>query len=704
MTKLSEEKRKRVEIPFHGADLSIETGWIAKQAHGSAIVRHGDTIVMATVCGADARPDQSFFPLTVEYRERTYAAGKIPGGFIKREGRPSEGEILVCRLIDRPIRPLFPEGYMDEVQLIVSVLSADENHNPDMLAITAASAALNLSHIPFLEPIAGVRVGRVDGNLVINPSNEQQAKSDINMVVAATKEAIVMVEGGAEFAPESEVLDALYFGHDAIKQLIELQEQLAQQVGVEKSEFVAPEKDAELVAKVEQIVADRLVEAFNIKGKHERHDAVDAIHDDVMTQLEEQYGEEFPAKVTEIKNLLEELDKKTVRSKVIRERIRIDGRQLNEVRPIECEVGLIPRAHGSALFTRGETQGIITTTVGTGTDAQRVESLQGGQTEKQFMLHYNFPPFCTGEVKMLRGTGRREVGHGALAERALLPVVPKGKDFPYVLRIVSDITESNGSSSMASVCGGSLSMMDAGIKTKAPVSGVAMGLIKEGDDVAVLTDILGDEDHFGDMDFKVCGTEEGITALQMDIKCTGLSRETMSQALEQAREARVHILEEMAKAISIPRESLSKYAPLIQTMKINPDKIRDVIGSGGKTIRSIVESTGVKIDIEDDGTVLIASPDQDAAARAIAIIEGLTAEAEVGKVYAGVVKRVVDFGAFVEILPNVEGLVHISQLEHRRVENVSDVVREGDEVKVRVLDIDRQGRIRLSRKEALDED
>lgn len=701
---LSLKLRKVVEMPFHDGVISIESGWMAKQAHGAVLVRHGDTVVQATVCCSSARPDQDFFPLTVEYREKAYAAGRVPGGFIKREGRPSESEILTSRLIDRPIRPLFPDGYMDELQLIVTVLSVDETHNADNLAILAASAALHISQIPFLGPIAGVRVGRIDGKLVINPNNEQMLKSDLNFVVAGTKDALVMVEGGAQFVPESEVLDALYFGHGEIKKLISLQESLREVVGQPKIEFVSKEPDAEIMALVSGVATTtRLGTILSIKQKAERRQGLSELRAEMLEKLKDKVGDAYKEKEREAINILEAMAEKYVRVRTVKERIRIDGRALDEVRRIECEVGVIPRTHGSALFTRGETQALVTTTVGTAADAQRVDSLQE-QADKQFMLHYNFPPFCTGEVKMMRGTGRREVGHGALAERALLPVVPSGKDFPYVLRIVSDIMESNGSSSMASVCGGSLSLMDAGIKIKSPVGGVAMGLIKEGDDVAVLTDILGDEDHFGDMDFKVCGTDSGITALQMDIKCSGLSRETMEQALSQAKVARLHILGEMKQALSNARDKLSQYAPVIRIISINPSKIRDVIGSGGKTIRSIIEATGVKIDIEDDGTVCIASADQSAANRAIEIINGLVAEAEIGKVYNGVVKRVVDFGAFVEILPNIEGLVHISQLDFGRVQNVTDIVREGDEIPVRVMDIDRQGRIRLSRKEALSDE
>jgi len=698
MSKKSSELKVTETLPFHGSEISIEGGWIAKQAGGSVIVRQGDTMILVTVCTADAREGQSFFPLTVEYQEKAYAAGKIPGGFFKREGRPAEQEILVCRLIDRPIRPLFPEGYLDEVQVICTVLSADGVHHPDVLSICGASAALHLSPIPFLGPIAAVRVGRIDGKLVINPTKEQIASSEMDFVVAGTKEAIVMVEGGAKIVPETEVLEALFFGHKELQQLIAMQERLREKLGKPKIEFVAPEADAAIEARVKQIVGNRLEEVFSIREKAARRDAMDAVSADVKTAL----TAEFPEREGEGMKIYHDLEYSVSRQKLVRTKTRIDGRGLADVRPIECEVGFIPRAHGSALFTRGETQAIVTATLGTSQDAQRIDTLMD-QSEKTFLLHYNFPPYSTGEVKMLRGTGRREQGHGALAERALRPLIPSQKEFPYVVRIVSDITESNGSSSMASVCGGSLALMDAGVKIPELVGGVAMGLIKEGDDVAVLTDILGDEDHFGDMDFKICGTKSGVTAVQMDIKCTGLSRETMGQALEQARQARLHILGVMEQTLSKPREEMSKYAPTIKTIKINPDKIRDVIGPGGKTIRSITETTGVKIDISDDGSVNIASADQEASKRAIEIIMGLTEEAEIGKIYQGVVKRIMDFGAFVEILPGTEGLVHISQLAHERVNQVSDILKEGDEVQVRVLDIDKQGRIRLSRKEALEQ-
>lgn len=696
---LSKEARVIVDTSFQGNKISFESGWIAKQAGGAVIVRQGETMVLVAVCRSDARPDQDFFPLTVEYQEKSYAAGKIPGGFLRREGRPAEQEVLSARLIDRPIRPLFPEGYMDEIQVICTVLSADGINSPDVLAICGASAALHISDIPFLGPVAGVRVGRVNGKLLANPSYADLELSDVDFVVVGSKEAIVMVEGGAAGLPESEVLEALFFGHQALQELLSAQEDLRHRVGKEKLTFVPPAKNETLVARVHELTSGRLEEALHIVTKQERQVA---LHD-LRAKIVEELSAEFPEMERQIKHEIHERMSELVRGRILREKTRIDNRGLSEVRPIECELGIIPRAHGSALFTRGETQALVTTTLGSGMDAQRIDALTG-QTEKVFMLHYNFPPYSTGEVKNLRGTGRREVGHGALAERALKNILPSNGDFPYVLRIVSEITESNGSSSMATVCGGTLSMMDAGIKIKNPVAGVAMGLIKEGDQVAVLTDILGDEDHLGDMDFKVCGTRDGVTALQMDIKCSGLNREIMGRALEQARTARLHILEVMLKTLAAPRESMSPYAPTMEVLKINPDKIRDVIGPGGKMIRSITEETGAKIDIEDDGTVKVFACDREASNRAMEIIKGLTEEAEIGKVYSGMVKRITDFGAFVEILPGVDGLLHVSQIaSNKRIQDVSDVMCEGDEVTVKVLDIDRQGRVRLSQK-ALQED
>ncbi|MBL7661560.1 polyribonucleotide nucleotidyltransferase [bacterium] len=692
---LSTQLKKTVTLPFHGSEISFETGWVAKQAGGAVIVRAGETMVLVTVCRADAKPDQSFFPLTVEYQEKAYAAGKIPGGFFRREAKPSEGEILTCRLIDRPIRPLFPDGYYDEIQVICTVLSADGINSPDVLAICGASAALHISDIPFQGPIAGVRVGRLGGQFVINPSREDLARSDMDFIVAGTKDAIVMVEGAAQFVPEKDVVDALFFGHEEIKKLCALQEELRKQAGKAKMEVKLVTVPAEITARVKTLAYDQLKQALAILSKAERRDALSATTSSTLETLKL----EFPEGERMIKNELERFAGEIMRNRVLDEKVRMDGRKFADIRPIECEVAVIPRAHGSALFTRGETQGFVTTTLGSSTDAQKIDGLTE-TAEKTFMLHYNFPPFSTGEVKNIRGTGRREIGHGVLAERALRAVVPQDKDFPFVIRIVSDITESNGSSSMATVCGGSMSLMDAGVKIKDPVAGVAMGLIKEGTRVAVLSDILGDEDHLGDMDFKVCGTKDGITALQMDIKCDGLDRNIMTTALDQACAGRLHILGEMAKAITKPREAMSQYAPQVEIMKIKPDKIREVIGPGGKMIKSIVEETGVKIDVSDDGTVKIFSTDRVQSMRAKEIILGIVEEAEVGKLYTGVVKRITDFGAFIEILPGVDGLLHISQIAAEgRVNQVTDVMREGEEVQVKVVEIDRQGRVRLSQKE-----
>ena len=694
----SSEAKKKVLMEFHGEQLTLESGWLAKQANGAVLATYGETMLLATVCNGPSREGTDFFPLVVEYQEKAYAAGYIPGGFFKREGRPATPEILVCRLIDRPIRPLFPDGYYEEVQIIVYVLSADGKKPTDTLAMLAASAALHISDLPFQGPIGAVRVGRVDGKFVINLAPADQAKSDIDLVLAAKQDAVVMVEGGANVVPEKEIVDALYFGHEEIKKLIKLQEDLRVLVGKEKVEFVAPQPDTELVSKIDSIVGTRIADAINtITEKAARREKIKAVQEEVITGLAEAY----PERTAEIKNLIHEIENKACRDKTLKQKVRLDGRKPNEVRPIECEVSKLPRVHGSSLFTRGQTQALVAVTLGTSIDAQMIENLQG-KSDKTFMLHYNFPPFCTGEAKMLRATGRREIGHGALAERALERVMPSGKEFPYVARVVSEVLESNGSSSMASVCGGSMALMDAGVPIKDAVAGVAMGLITDGKDTVVLTDILGDEDHFGDMDFKVCGTKDGITALQMDIKCDGLTRETLEQALTQAKEGRLHILSCMQQAISSTRGEMSKYAPRITTIKINPDKIREVIGPGGKVIQSITKETGVKIDIQDDGTVSIASNDAESTEKALKIIKGITEEAEIGKIYNGVVKRLADFGAFVEILPGTDGLVHISQLSNERVNDVSDVVSEGDEVKVKVIDIDRQGRIRLSMKEAVE--
>jgi polyribonucleotide nucleotidyltransferase len=689
--------QQKVEADFHGRRLSIETGRVAKQAGGAVLVQLGETVVLVTATASRMpREGIDFFPLTCDYVEKTFAAGKIPGGFFKREGRQAEKEILTSRLIDRPTRPMFPKGFRCETQVIATVLSHDRENDPDMVSILGASAALSLSDIPWNGPIAAVRVGRVGGSLVINPTTTQLADSDLNLIVAASREAIVMVEGGARMLPEAQLLEALFAAHDAAQPLIDMQEELVRQAGKPKRQVEPPALDAALEAAVQEYALPKLRAALAKPVKQERYAALDETHDEAQVTL----GGDDPARQKLVGELVDKVKKQVVREAIIREGRRVDGRGLTDVRPISCEVEVLPRTHGSALFTRGETQALVVTTLGTSSDEQKIDALIG-EHYKKFMLHYNFPPFSTGETKFLRGPGRREIGHGALAERALLPVLPDEADFPYTIRIVSEVLESNGSSSMATVCGGSLSLMQAGVPVKAAVAGVAMGLIKEGEEVRVLSDILGDEDHLGDMDFKVAGTRDGVTAVQMDIKIGGVTRAIMQQALEQARAARLHILGKMDEALPAARPELSTYAPRIVTLRIKTDRIRDLIGPGGKTIRGIVEETGCKIDVEDDGTVLVASSDGTSMQRAIDRIRGLTAEAEVGKIYRGTVRRVVDFGAFVEIMPGTDGLVHISQLANERVRQVSDVVREGDVIDVKVLEVDKSGKIRLSRKEAL---
>lgn len=697
---------KVVERIINGKKISIESGRIAKQAAGSAVVRCGDTMVLVTACsGADK--DGDFFPLTIDYVEKTYAGGKIPGGFFKREGKLSERETLVSRLIDRPCRPLFPEGYSKEVQVVATVMSSDGENDADVLAVCGASAALTISELPFQGPIAAVRVGRVKGKLIVNPTVSELRDSELNFVVAGTRDAIVMVEGGAQEVPESEVLEALFFAHKEMQSLIDMQVELQKEIGKAKSEFKPKERDEAFVKSVEAWLKPKMDKAVRVKEKLTRRDEI--------SKLKESMGQEFvPATLQEsdpkkaasraavLSKVFEDTMYHAVRGMAFKEKVRIDGRDFKTVRPISIELNVLPRTHGSALFTRGETQAIVVTTLGTKEEAQRLDSLLG-ESSKTFMLHYNFPPFSVGETKPMRGPGRREIGHGALAERAVKVMMPSESAFPYVVRVVSEVTESNGSSSMATVCGSSLALMAAGVPIKSPVAGVAMGLMNEGNDFVILTDILGDEDHLGDMDFKVCGTRTGITALQMDIKIAGLKKEVVDQALGQAREARMFILDQMGAIISQPNSKLSQFAPRIVTIKINPDRIRDVIGPGGKTIRSITESCGVKMEVTDDGTVNVSSNDEGKIESAIKIIKSLTEEAEVGKIYRGVVKRIADFGAFVEILPGTDGLVHISQLSDQRVRSVEDVVQEGDEVTVKVLEIDRQGKIRLSMKEAMDD-
>jgi polyribonucleotide nucleotidyltransferase len=688
----------KVEREFHGRKLTIESGRIAKQAAGSALVTYGESMVLVTACYGPEK-DVDFFPLTVDYFEKTYAAGKIPGGFFRREGKLSEKETLVSRLIDRPCRPLFPENFHREVQVIATVLSADDENDTDTLAMVGASAALTISDLPFEGPIAGVRVGRINGKLVINPKQSEALNSDLNFIVAGTRDAIVMVEGGAQEVPETEVLEALFYAHEQLQVINDMQRELQKQIGKPKMEVTQKEYDQALYSSMEKFITPKLKTAIKVPEKLARREAVGGAREALMAEFVKEGDENAAVAAKLAGKVFEDTHYKVVRDLALDEGIRLDGRDTKTVRPIAIEVGFLPRTHGSALFTRGETQSIVVSTLGTEAEAQRIDSLMG-DASKTFMLHYNFPPFSVGETKPMRGPGRREIGHGALAERAVRAVIPDIKQFPYVIRIVSEITESNGSSSMATVCGSSLSLMDAGVPIKAPVAGVAMGLIKSDQKYVVLTDILGDEDHLGDMDFKVCGTIKGITALQMDIKIKGLSRDIMDKAMLQAREGRLHILDEMAKAISASRKDLSRYAPRIVQIKINPDKIRDVIGPGGKTIRSITESCGVKMEVTDDGTVSIASNDGQKVKNAIAIIESLTQEAVVGKIYKGIVKRLADFGAFVEILPGTDGLVHISQISEEKVRRVDDVLSEGDEVMVKVLEIDRQGKIRLSIKEA----
>ncbi len=687
---------RKLEIQFAGRTLSLETGRLAKQSHGAVLAQYGETVVLATVVSAYKSRDKiDFLPLTVDYQEKTFAAGKIPGGFFKREGRPSEKEILTSRLIDRAIRPLFPKGYDKETQIVVNVLSIDRENDADTLALIATSAALEISDIPYEGPVAAVRMGRIDGKLVVNPLFSELEHSDISFVVAAKPDSIVMLEGGAQVVDEEAILEALFTAHEELRPVFELQQELRRLAGKPKREFKKKEFDQKLLAEVRERIASDLAQALKISGKKERSTATYALQDKVVEEL----AARFPDRKHEVEEACEKVLRDQVRGVILDQDKRIDDRSSTEIRQLSAEVHVLPRTHGSALFTRGETQVLATVTLGTSSDEQRVDALVG-ERYKKFMLHYNFPPFSTGEVKFLRGPGRREIGHGALAERALAAVLPSEADFPYTIRVVGEVLESNGSSSMATICGGTLALMDAGVPIKAPVAGIAMGLVKEGDKVRVLTDILGDEDHLGDMDFKVAGTSEGVTAIQMDNKVGGVTREVMRQALHQARDARLFILSVMAKAIDQPRTEVSDFAPRIVTLHIKPDKIRDVIGPGGKVIRGLVEETGCKIDIEDDGTVLIASADNAQMELAISRIEAITAEPEVGRIYDGIVRKIVEFGAFVEIMPGTDGLLHISQLSNERVRRVEDVLHEGDEIKVKVLDVDRSGKIRLSLREA----
>jgi len=687
----------RLERTFAGRRLVIETGRMAKQAAGSALVQFGDTMVLAAVTVSPKRSTLPFFPLTVEYREKTYAAGKIPGGFIKREGRPRDEEILSARIIDRSIRPLFPEGFQNEVQVFVSVISADQENDADMLGLLATSFALNASKIPFFGPIAGVRVGRVEGKWVLNPTFQALEFSDMDVVVAGTESSIMMVEGGALEVSEEDVLDGLKVAQKGIGELVALQEELLAKGRAEKMAWVKTEVPAEVTKAVTKAAKAKIEAAINQKEKHTRIEAVEAVKDTVKEEMASALA---PEHVPFVGAVLGDLEYNALREQVLETGLRVDGRKPTEVRPISIDSSVLPRAHGSALFTRGQTQALVAATLGTANDVQRMDSIdEAKETTKSFMLHYNFPPFSTGEVRPVRGTSRREIGHGNLAERAIQGVLPAFEEFPYTIRIVSDVLESNGSSSMASVCGASLAMMDAGVPLKAPVAGVAMGLVLEGKRYKVITDILGDEDHLGDMDFKVAGTKDGVTTLQMDIKVEGITPEIMQVALEQAKAGRLHILGEMNKVLSSPREKMSEWAPSIITLKIDPEKIRDVIGKGGAVIRQITEETGTTIDIENDGTVKIASVNGTAGREAQARIELITADVEVGRVYEGRVARLMDFGAFVTILPGRDGLVHISQISNERVERVSDSLKEGDVVKVKVLEVDRQGCVRLSMKD-----
>ncbi len=692
----------KVEIDLDGRSLIIETGIMAKQANGAVTVRYGDSMVLCTVCSnPEPKLGFDFFPLTIEYREKAYAAGKIPGGFFKREGRPSEKEILSARIIDRPLRPLFPKDFQGETQCINFVVSHDQQNDTDVLAMTGTSAAIAVSDVPIEKTIAGVRVGRVDGQFVVNPTFEQLEESDVYIIVAGSADAITMVEGGGGEISEADMIDALNFGHEHIKRIVAKIEELREMCGKEKFEYTPVGVADELAAKVKELAGNKFDEYNRIVEKEERRDKKKALTEEIVEKLTAE--EEYEESGRDIKTVLHDLDSDSMRSMVVGEKKRIDGRNPDDIREITCDTGLLPRTHGSALFTRGQTQALVAVTLGTKMDEQRLDEMEG-ESFKSYMLHYNFPPFCTGETKPIRGTSRREIGHGVLAERALFPVIPAETSFPYTLRIVSDVLESNGSSSMASVCGGSLALMDAGVPTKSAVAGIAMGLIKEGDDVVVLTDILGDEDHFGDMDFKVTGTSDGITAIQMDIKITGLDIETMRTALDKARNARLFILDKMNEALPKHRSQLSEFAPRIITIKINPEKIGDVIGPGGKIIRAIVEETGAKIDIEDDGTVRIASTSGEAGAAAMERVMAIVEEAELNRVYNGVVRRIAAFGAFVEIIPGTDGLLHISEIDHRRVERVEDYFKVGDRIDVKVVDIAPDGKIRLSRKALLDRD
>ncbi|MGV3488297.1 MAG: polyribonucleotide nucleotidyltransferase [Tuberibacillus sp.] len=693
-----DQQKKSFTMDWAGRPLTMEVGQLAKQANGAVLVRYGETAVLSTATASKDAKDLPFFPLTVNYEERLYAVGKIPGGFIKREGRPSEKAILASRLIDRPIRPLFEDGFRNEVQIVSMVMSVDQDCSSEMAAMVGSSLALCISDIPFDGPIAGVIVGRVDGQFVINPTVEQAEKSDIHLTVAGTKDAINMVEAGAKEVPEEVMLDAILFGHEEIKKLIKFQEDIVAEVGKEKMTVKLFGADEELAAKIKEEATDKLKEAILTKDKQAREEAIDAVKSEILSRYEE--DEAYADKLDQINDVLHKIVKNEVRRSIVVDGIRPDGRKINEIRPLSSEVGILPRTHGSGLFTRGQTQALSICTLGALGDVQILDGLDTEES-KRFMHHYNFPPFSVGEARPMRGPGRREIGHGALGERALEPVIPDENEFPYTIRLVSEVLESNGSTSQASICASTLAMMDAGVPIKAPVAGIAMGLVKHEDDVVVLTDIQGMEDALGDMDFKVAGTEKGVTALQMDIKISGINREILETALKQAREGRMTILNHMMSTISKPRDELSQYAPKILTMTIDPDKIRDVIGPSGKVINKIIDETGVKIDIEQDGTVYIASANSEMNEKAKKIIEDIVRVVKVGEIYVGKVKRIEKFGAFVEIFQGKDGLVHISELDNKRVAKVEDVVNIGDEVLVKVIDIDKQGRVKLSRKQAI---
>jgi len=689
-----------VKAEIGGKTLSIQTGKVAKQASGAVWVQYGETIVLVTVVGSPEERDMGFLPLTVEYQEKIYAAGRIPGNYFRREiGRPSEKETLTARLIDRPIRPLFPKGYQYETQVIATVLSMDKENDPDMLAMIGASAALEISDIPFAGPIAAVRVGRVDGRLIANPTLQELETSDINLFVAGSKTGVVMVEGGGNEVPEADMLEAIFFAHESMQPAIDLQAQLKEAVGVEKRAFAPKEKDEALVAKVEELAAARFREVLDEADKMKRQKAHRAAKDAVYEDL----GEEYAEQAADVADILGDLYKRISRDLILKEGKRIGGRRFDEVRPITCEVGILPRPHGSALFTRGETQVLGVLTLGSSLDEQRVETLSGEET-RPFMLHYNFPPYSVGETRRMGGPSRRDIGHGGLSTRAIEKILPAKEDFDYTIRLVSEVFESNGSSSMGTVCSGTMALMDGGVPITSPVSGIAMGLVKEGDQVVILSDILGDEDHTGDMDFKVAGSRNGVTALQMDIKIHELSRDILEKALDQAKAGRLHILDKMLTAIQTPREDLSPYAPKIMTITINPDKIRDIIGPGGKVIRAMQSETNTRIEIDDSGLVKIAAVTSAEGDAAINRIKEITAEPEVGVTYEGTVVKIMDFGAFVQIMPGTDGLVHISQLAPHRVNKVSDVVKEGDTLKVKVLEISRDGKIRRSRKAVLEDE